>query len=125
MDSIALLKTQAQFAHQTFHGTTADVTDAVAHQPPQKNAATVASAMAHTIFGEDNIIHGMLQGKPPLATSSFSGKTGISDPQMFNTPEWVKSVRLDLPKFREYTNAVFAAAEAYIGSLKEGDLDRT
>ncbi len=124
MDVISFLSMDAQSAHWVFNGTTADVTEDNLHQAPSANEATVASAMAHVVFAEDSIVQGMFQGKPPLAMSSFAGKTGISDPQMFNSPEWVKSVRLDLPQFREYANGVFAATDQYIASLKESDLDR-
>jgi hypothetical protein len=125
MDAISVLRAEAQWAHQVFDGTTADVMDDAAHWGPQGMASTVASAMAHAVHAEDNIVQGMLQGKAPLAMSSFAGKTGISNPQMFNTPEWIRSVRLDLPAFREYTKAVFAATDEYIASLQESDLDRT
>ena len=124
MDAIAVLRMQAQWAHWEFDMTTADVDGAAAHWGPQGNGGTVGSSMAHVIFAEDNIIHGMLQGKPPLGISTFAGKTGISDPQMFNTPSWIKAVRLDLPQLRAYAQAVAAATDEYIASLTESDLDR-
>ena len=124
MDVISFLREQAQWAHFVFDGTTADVTPESAHALPSGAALSVAAAMAHAVFAEDNIIHGMLQGQAPLAMSSFTGKTGISDPQMFNTPAWVRSVRLDLPMFREYAKATFAATDAYIASLKDTELGR-
>ena len=124
MDAIAVLRMLAQWAHQEFDMTTADVEENVAHQAAQGKGGTVGSSMAHAIFAEDNIIQGMLQGRPPLAMTAFAGKTGISDPQMFNTPDWIKAVRLDLPRFRTYSQAVAAATDEYIASLKESDLDR-
>jgi hypothetical protein len=114
----------AQWAHTEFDMTTADVTAPVAEWGPQGTGSTVGSAMAHVIFAEDNIVQGMLQGKPPLGLSTFAGKTGISDPQMFNSPEWIKAVRLDLPQFRAYAQSVAKATDDYIASLSESDLDR-
>src|SRR5437870_775420 len=124
MDVISFLRMDAEMAHWEFNGTTADVTAESLHHGPRASEATVASAMAHVVFAEDNLIHGIFQGKQPLATTTFTGKTGISEPSMMNSPEWVKSVRLDLGPFREYTAAVFNATEQYIAALKESDLDR-
>ena len=124
MDAISFLRMDADAAHWVFNGTTADVTAESMHWGPMGNSSTVASAMAHVVFAEDNVVHGMLQGKPPLAQTTFADKTGISELSFYNKPEWVKSVRLDLPKFREYASAVFAATDQYIASLSESDLDR-
>lgn len=124
MDAAKVYQAQAQFGHFVYDGTTADVTPEVAHWQPGGTASSVGAAMAHAVFAEDNIIHGMLQGKAPVAMTSFAGKTGISDPQMFNTPEWMKSVRLDLPAFREYTKAVFAATDQYLAGLTDAELNR-
>src|SRR5689334_17735077 len=121
MDAIAVLRSLAQWAHAEFDMTTGDVSNAVAEWGPQGNSSTVGSAMAHVIFAEDSIVQGMLQGKPPLGMSTLSGKTGISDPQMFNNPEWIKSVRLDLSQFRAYAQAVAKATDDYIASLSESD----
>ena len=125
MDAIAVLRMQAEWAHQEFEMTTADVEENVAHAGPQGRAGSVGSSMAHVIFAEDSIVQGMLQGKPPLGMTAFEGKTGISDPQMHNTPDWIKAVRLDLPRFRTYAKAVAAATDQYIASLTESDLDRS
>ena len=124
MDAIAVLRMLAQWAHQEFEMTTADVEEDVAHQGPQGKAGNVASSMAHVIYAEDSIVQGILRGKPPLGMTAFEGKTGIGDPQMHNTTAWIKSVRLDLPRFRTYAKAVAAATDEYIASLKESDLDR-
>jgi hypothetical protein len=125
VDAIALLRMESEWAHQEFDMTTADVTPEVAHQPPLAAAGSVASSMAHAIVGEDLIIQGMLQGKPPLHATTYQGMTGISDPQFMNAPDWVKSVRIDIGLFRAYSAAVGAATDAYIESLTESDLDLT
>src|SRR5438309_12021443 len=104
--------------------TTGDVNADVAHMAPQGAAGTIGSSMAHAVFAEDNIVQGMLQNKPPLGMSTFSGKTGISEPHMYNKPEWVKSVRVDLDQFRAYEKAVAQAIDQYLATLTEGDLDR-
>ncbi len=124
MDAISALRMEAQWAHEEFDLTTADVDAEVAHRTPQGQAGNVGSSMAHAIYSEDSLVNGMLGNKAPLAASTFAGKTGISELSMSNAPEWVRSVRIDLPLFREYAKAVAAATDQYIASLKESDLDR-
>ena len=56
-----------------------------------------------------------------------AGKAGVSEP-MPQGPgyfEWTRSVQVDLPRVREYAQAVYAASDAYLASLSEADLDRT
>lgn len=124
MDVIAFLRMDAETAHWVFNSTTADVSEAILHQQPRGAEATVASAMAHLVFTEDSIVQGMFQHKAPLASTTYAGKTGISELSMSNAPAWVKSVRLEPAPFREYATAVAAATDQYIASLKETDLDR-
>jgi hypothetical protein len=38
--------------------------------------------------------------------------------------DWARRVRIDMPKLREYAKAVFAATDAYVDSLSEGDLEK-
>jgi hypothetical protein len=124
MDAISLLREQAKWSHEEFGMTTGDVNADIAHMAPQGAAGTVGSSMAHAIFAEDNIVQGLLQRKAPLAMTAFSGKTGISEPHMYNKPEWVRSVRIDPPQLRDYERAVAQATDQYLASLKESDLDR-
>ena len=124
MNGVELLQNHLGSAHWVFANTAADVDEAIAHKGPFGSAGTVGSRMAHLVYDEDLLVQGMLQGKAPLANSTFAGKTGISDPQMNNSEEWAKTVRLNLAEFREYQKAVFAASEAYAASLHDGDLDR-
>jgi len=124
MDAIKLLESHLQSAHWIFETTTADVTEESAHKGPVGTAGTVGSQMAHLVYDEDLIVNGMLMGSAPLSATTFSGKTGISDPQMAISQDWTKNVRLDLAEFRAYQKAVFAATAAYTASLKESDLDR-
>src|SRR5947207_12866940 len=104
MDVVTYLRMDANMAHWEFNGTTADLIEDSLHRGPRGSEATVASAMAHVVFAEDSVVQGIFQGKPTLAATAFTGKTGISEPSMMNSPEWVKSVRLDLGPFREYAS---------------------
>ena len=123
MNAAQAYQAQLRHAHFVYNGTTADVTPEGAHWQPGGVASSVAAAMAHVVFDED-LLMGILYGQPPLAMTTFAGKTGISDPQPIVTPEWVKSVRLDLPIFRKYTEAVFAATDQSMARLTDAELDR-
>jgi hypothetical protein len=41
-----------------------------------------------------------------------------------NNEKWSKTVRVDLPKMKDYAKAVYAATDAYIASLTDADLDK-
>jgi hypothetical protein len=40
------------------------------------------------------------------------------------TPEWASALTMDLPRFQEYAEAVFAATDAYLADLPDAGLDR-
>ncbi|MBO0794180.1 MAG: DinB family protein, partial [Ktedonobacteraceae bacterium] len=78
----------------------------------------------HAIASEDLAIHTALQGNAPLYASTWAGKTGVSEIQPLTTPEWARSVRVDLPALRQYAQAVHAATDAYLARLSDDDLAR-
>ena len=52
---------------------------------------------------------------------------GLSKPRPpRGTPweEWARTVEMDMPKLREYAQAVFAATDAYLDTLTEADMGR-
>ena len=126
----SLLRQQAQIAHQILEGTMADVNDTQMHWVPPGVANPLGATYAHAVCSEDMIVQGMLQGAPPLAASSWAGRTGLSEPMPAPGPEWAgyadwtRRVRIDLPTLRQYAQAVYAATDAYVGSLSENDLDQ-
>lgn len=77
MDAISSIKEQLNFGRFILKGTTADTTSEQAHWMPNGNAHSIAATYAHLILAEDGIINGMLQGKQPLAATSWAGKTGV------------------------------------------------
>jgi len=96
------------------------------HNPAGATITNVGSIYAHTLFAEDSIVHGMLQGKPPLyQTGDWASRTKLAMPKPGEfTPEWARSVKLDLPVFQQYAKAVYAATDAYVNGLSDADLDR-
>jgi hypothetical protein len=101
------------------------VTGEVANGGRTAATGSVGSAMAHVAVAEDGVVQLMMQGKPPLYTTEWLGRTGISDPQMFNTEAWKESVQVEPEALAAYRDAVFAATGAYVQSLSESDLDRS
>lgn len=130
--SIQLIKDIVTSAREVFEGTIADLTPKMAHQDPGGKAMTIAGAYAHLVFSEDYIIHGMLQKTDPLYKTDFANKTGASalmpnmSDQNFSQQheEWYKTIKLDLPKFREYSQAVYIETDKYVDSLNDSDLEQ-
>ena len=109
MNAIAFLQASTDFAHRTYERTIAGLTAAHANQPPLGLARTVGSAMAHVVVVEDALVQATLRGASPLHASEFAGRTGISDPQMFNTEKWRSSVKVEPEPLHSYAAAVFEA----------------
>ena len=133
MDAIASIKEQLSFGRFILKGTTEGTTQDQAHWMPAGNAHSIAATYAHLILSEDGLINGMLQGKQPLAATSWAGKTGVDSmpPQgsegIADWSEWAGKVKVDLAAFAAfaaYHDAVAAATDAYVNGLSESDLDR-
>jgi hypothetical protein len=94
---------------------------------PQATITSIGSIYAHIVWAEDAIVHGMLQGKPAMYQSDgWEAKTGIPFPGMppSMNPDWAREFTMDVGKFGEYAKAMFAASEAYVGGLPDGELSR-
>ena len=130
---IAFFVEELQAAHQTLEGTITGVTQEQARWHPPGIANPVGATYAHVVLSEDATINGMFKGQAPLFASTWAGKTGVSElPPMMNPQkpgfpdwsEWGRRVRVDMEKHREYAKAVYAASEAYLLTLGDGDLNR-
>ena len=44
-------------------------------------------------------------------------------PQWAHYNDWTQTVKIDLPKFREYAQAVYAATDDYLAILSDKDLE--
>jgi hypothetical protein len=129
--SLQLIKDEISNARQTFEGTVADVTSAQTGFDPGGKALPLGAIYAHLILSEDFIVQGGLMHKATLAESTFKGKTGISAmmPAMDNNwaknhEHWAKTVKIDLPKIKQFSQAVYSATDQYVNSLKDEDLTK-
>ena len=124
MTAIATHRTALKWATELLEMTMADVTPEQAHWQPAGAANPVGATYAHAICGLDGVVNGLLRGAAPLFAGSWAGKTGVSDPQMISTPEWARSVRLDMTAARTYAQAAYVDADTYVAGLSEADLAR-
>ncbi len=122
----AALKT----AHRILEITMADVTDEIANRPAPGKANPIGSSYAHVALSEDDIVNGMLQGKPPLSATSWAGKTGTDKPMPMpgmvegDLGEWYHTARIDLAACRTYAQAVYAQTLSFIESADDATLRR-
>jgi hypothetical protein len=129
MDSISLLREQLRAAHEYLEETMADVTPELAQWIPPGKATPIGANYVHLVQSEDGIVQAVLQQKPMLGTSTWAEKLGASESQPPpGTSEedyfaWTRRVQVDLPAFREYAQAVYAASDDYIAGLSPDDLD--
>jgi hypothetical protein len=123
-----VLLNQLKVVHTILEQTMDDVTDEVAHFMPPGKANPIAGTYAHAVFSEDMFIHGFLKKDQPLCETTFKDKTGASEvhPTEWQVayPKWLREVKLDVKKFREYAKAVYADSEAYVASLTDEDLTK-
>ena len=128
MDSSALLKEQFKQAHGILEGTVQDVAADQAQWSPPGRANPLGATYAHVAIGEDMMINGLVQGKPPMFASSWAGKVGVSEPPPMpdqgDWDEWAHKVKVDLGQLRQYAQAVYQNTDEYFGSIKEDDLNR-
>ncbi|MGZ9148193.1 MAG: DinB family protein [Candidatus Deferrimicrobiaceae bacterium] len=130
---ISLLREQRKAVHEILEGPMADVTPEAAHWIPPGIALPIGATYAHVVVSEDGVINGMFQGGAPLFAAAWAGKTGLSelppsfDPKKPGFPDWSgwsRTVKVDLPALKKYAQAVYAASDDYLASLRSRDLDR-
>jgi hypothetical protein len=121
----ALLRRQFQFAHDWLAGTMTGVTNEVAAWQPQGRANPIGAQYVHHLVAEDALINGMITGGTPLMAGAYAGKTGMSaPPPIGDWGDWAREVSVDVEAARQYAQAVYAATDAYVASLSDGDLRR-
>jgi DinB superfamily len=129
VDIITLLRTQLRAAHEYLEGTMDGVTTAQAQWIPPGTATPIGANYIHMVQSEDAIMNQLLQHKEMLGATTWADKLGASEPHpppgtsAEDYFAWSRRVQLDLPAFREYAQAVYAASDDYIAGLSPNDLD--
>jgi len=123
---VALLRAQLKSAHEVLEGTIAGVTPDQAHWKPAGRAVPIGASYAHIATGEDYLINGILRGGTMLFASAWAGKVGVSEPppQAGEWADWARRVKVDLPAVKAYSQAVYQAADSYLATLSDADLER-
>src|ERR1700756_57936 len=105
MNAIQLLRNQLKSAHELQESTFADVTRESAHFNETGKALPAGAAYAHSVISEDVIVSSMLAQKKPVMEKAED--VGLSEPmpsfkEWDKNEAWVKNVKIDLDKFKEY-----------------------
>ena len=126
---VQMMRESLQSAHETLEGTMQGATEEVLHWQPQGKALPVGAAYAHAVISEDLMLSGMVRKTKSLLDQGWIEKLGLSHPHPMmdeswekNFAEWAKTVKMDLPKFKEYAKAVYKQSDEYLGTLTDKDL---
>ena len=79
--------------------------------------------MLHVLNADDMMIHQVLQGKPTLWQSD-GWEQKVKSPNNVMMKVETRGLKVDPALLAPYALAVFTATDAYVHSLKDGDLDR-
>jgi hypothetical protein len=124
MDTRTLLGQQMQVLHQIMEAAIGDCPEAaVAARLPDSTVNSIGAIYAHTIFGEDGLVNGLIRGqKPVYFTGGWADKIGLDMPQGGLEPDWAPS--MDLGLFREYAKAVYQSTDEFLASATEEDFGK-
>ncbi|MBI3958439.1 MAG: DinB family protein [Chloroflexi bacterium] len=121
MNGTQVLLQAIGFATYHIQQVMADVSPEIAHRDPGGTMQTIAATYAHAVISTDWQIHNVFGGRPAFYEGDWAGKTGASEVSPIISPEWGKSVQVDLSQMNAYAQAVFGAAMA---ALSNAELDR-
>ncbi len=123
MNTLELLRTNLDLAHDAFSKTVADVTQEMADWLPPGIMHPIGERYAHLVMAEDMLLHSFAKDSAPLFAGEWAGRTGFAaDMQMLlgQTSEQARAFRVDdLNALAEYMRAVFADTQAFINDAPE------
>src|SRR3972149_2037768 len=117
-------KQQMQPLQGTLEATIRDCpVDALTRKLPGSTINSIGAIYAHTIFGEDGLLNGLVRGGTPVYfAGGWAPKVGLDMPRGGMDPDW--AVTLDLDLFRQYAAAVYQATDEYLATASDAELDR-
>jgi hypothetical protein len=124
LNTQSMLQTQYREMHNLLEMAVGDCPPEVtANRLPGATINSIGAIYAHTIFGEDGIVNGLIKGQRPLYyAGGWADRIGIPMPQGGLEPGW--RVTLDLATFRQYAKSVHQATEEWLGSASDDELAR-
>jgi len=126
MNAVQLLREQFASAHETQEATMSDVNAKAADFAETGKALPVGAAYAHLVVSEDMLLAGMITHSTPL--SADNALTGLSTPmpsmsEWDKHEEWVRTVKVDVPKMQAFAKKVYKQTDDYLATLKDSDLE--
>jgi len=118
------LREQMQTLHSILEVAIGDCPqDKAANKLPGSAINSIGAIYAHTVFGEDGMVNGLMRGqKPVYFASGWADKIGLEMPQGSMEPDW--NVSLDLDLFRAYASEVYKATYDYLDTATDADLEK-
>lgn len=123
MDVRTTLRQQMESLHGTLEAAIGDCApETVAKQLPAAKINSIGAIYAHTIFGEDGLLNGLIRGGTPVYfAGGWADKVGIKMPEGSMEPDW--DITLDLDVFRQYAAAVYAATDEYLANVSDSEME--
>jgi len=127
MGALDFFRSSLKGFHNDLTDAVKDLNDAQLHFQPLGKGNTIAFIFWHTVRTEDSVLNFLLQKKPPVWNAEGWDKKFGMDPRAQGTgmtAEQAASIRIsNLQDFLNYADHVFEATEAYLGRVKEADLE--
>jgi hypothetical protein len=124
MDVQTTLQEQMRALHGTLETAIGDCSaEALTRKLPGATINSIGAIYAHTIFGEDGILNGLVRGQTPgYFAGGWAEKVGLEMPKGGMEPDW--TVSLDLGLFRQYAAAVYQSTYDFLATVSDEELDR-
>lgn len=126
MNATTYIRLQMASVRKHANGIMNNMTSELFNWPSPGTANTISATFVHFMYSEDHFIQEIIQGKTTVWESDgWSVKTGISKPPDIGE-DWseFKHKQIAIQPLMDYTQAVWAATDAYLASLTPEELDR-
>ena len=124
MDAKAALRQQMAEMHGYLELAIGDCPPGVlAKRLPGATINSIGTIYAHTVFGEDGLLNGLVRGETPVYhKEGWAQKIGIEMPAGGFEGDWDPSV--DLGLFRQYAAAVYRSMDDYLARTTDAEWER-
>jgi len=119
-----MLQVQYREMHQLLDVAIGDCApELLTQRAPGSTINSIGAIYAHTIFGEDGIVNGLIRGmKPVYYANGWAEQVGLAMPTGGLEPEW--DIEFDLGTFRDYAADVHRTTQQWLGSASDDELAR-
>jgi hypothetical protein len=129
MNTVELLQFSLGNAFEILGQVTADLTQEQADWQPPGLANPIGATYWHTVTGADEVVYRWALGQEPLRQRENWDERvlKVTAPEPDHGGDWqvyMRTIRVDLPALHEYTQAVAADLQGWLGSLVPEDLER-